>query len=518
MSKLGSSTSDTKRSWGRAALWLAACFAAGCAANSPIDPDVVETTLGPVRGVAEGMTRAFRGIPYAAPPVGPLRFRAPAPIAAWEAPRQATALGAACMQTGDDGKLRGDEDCLTLNIVAPLDARDAPVLVWFHGGDNLIGSAIDYDPRPIVEETGAIVVTVNYRLGAFGWLAHPSLADEEGSTGNWGLRDQLAALRFVKDNATAFGGGPGRIAVAGQSAGASDLCAILASEPGRGLFDRAILQSLNCHVLDPSTVSTTNAALADALACTNAADPAVCLREAPAPELERVAAATLAAGANADFYVTVDGVLVKEAPEASLRAGRHADVPIIVGTTSEEYLNLLPLFVDKLPTTEAELDDDVRRIFGEEVAAQRPVRYPLSRYGGSAVVALSAMLSDVVMHCPTRRAARALAQTGSQPVFRYVYAHAFEDPAVSANGVAHGFDVMALFRTSFGAFELSARDRAVGKELGALWAGFAANGAPSADPAWPRYSIETEPFLIVEESLAVSAKFRDAECDYWDAS
>jgi para-nitrobenzyl esterase len=483
------------------------------------DPTIAQTEKGPLRGAIEDGARIFRGVAYAKAPVGPRRWHAPEEVDAWgpEA-RDALSPSEPCVQIAASSTTPvGSEDCLTLNVWAPLSAKSAPVLVWIHGGDNVEGSARDYDGKAIALQSGAVVVTINYRLGAFGFLAHPALSTGS-STGNYGLLDQIAALEWVQKNIRAFGGDPTRVAAAGQSAGASDICALLVSPRAKGLFSRAILQSLYCYVVDPTVVASTARSAEKALGCTGTADVAACLRAASAEQVAGLAGASLAnSDAATDYYVTVDGAIVPEDPEAALRAGRFAHMPIILGTTSEEYLNLLPLY-GPIPTTEEELAAASRRIFGDAVAQKAGAFYPLASYGDSPGLTLAAMLSDVAMNCPTRRAARAFASNQPDPVYRYVYAHAFADPAVRQNGAAHGFDAMTLFR-NFSLLKPTPADFAMAETLTSLWTSYAADGVPSAiqGVTWPRYETSTEPFLILDGDLATSAKFRDTECNFWDA-
>jgi len=209
---------------------------------------IVRTDFGPVRGTVTSEYRTFQGIPYAAPPVGELRWRPPQPPERWSTPRDATTPGSRCPQLasaelGFPGSV--DEDCLYLNVITPRSARPGqlrPVMVWVHGGAFLWGAGSDYDARRLAVGGDVVVVTVNYRLGLLGFLGHPSL---EGS-GNFGLQDQQAALRWVRRNAAAFGGDPGNITVFGESAGALSVCAQLASPASGGLFHRAVMQSGPC--------------------------------------------------------------------------------------------------------------------------------------------------------------------------------------------------------------------------------------------------------------------------------
>src|SRR5690606_22015473 len=250
------------------------------------------------------------GVPYAAPPLGPLRFAPPAAPEPWTEVRDASQVGSICLQpTG-----AGAEDCLTLNVYRPAQRDPSaalPVMVWIHGGSFVIGAGSGYDPRRLVEENGIVVVTLNYRLGVLGFMAHPALTAEspEGLSGDYGLMDQQAALRWVRDNIAAFGGDPAQVTIQGQSAGGASVCAQLASPPAAGLFARAVIQSASCASAPLALAEAQGTALASALGCGDAASVAECLRALPANALA-------AAATGALFGPIVGGEFLPEAPFA----------------------------------------------------------------------------------------------------------------------------------------------------------------------------------------------------------
>ena len=224
------------------------------AANGAGTGPVVKAPAGAVQGTMEGGMRIFRGIPYAQPPVGELRWRPPVPLKKWSGVRPAADFGAACFQPVSKiasvytpaAPLPMSEDCLTLNVWAPAHAAKAPVFVWIHGGALATGSSREqmYDGRKLAER-GMVVVSINYRLGVLGWLAHPELSAENSDhlSGNYGLMDQIAALRWIKDNIRSFGGDPSNVTIAGESAGALSVMFLMESPPAQGLFHKAIAQS-----------------------------------------------------------------------------------------------------------------------------------------------------------------------------------------------------------------------------------------------------------------------------------
>lgn len=236
------------------AILVGAAMLAGCATSAPVavDPMQVVTTAGPVQAVERNGARIWYGIPYSAPPVGDLRWRAPQPAVAWDEVRTASEPGPPCAQFGQDDagsfEVVGEEDCLTLNVYAPAQMTEAPapVMVWIHGGGQYSGSGNAFDGQSLAARHGVIVVTVNYRLGPFGWFHHDAMRGQPGeaaATGQYALLDLIAALKWVRDNAEAFGGDPENVTIFGVSAGAQNVYALVLSEDASGLFDKAIAQS-----------------------------------------------------------------------------------------------------------------------------------------------------------------------------------------------------------------------------------------------------------------------------------
>ncbi|HKU40338.1 MAG TPA: carboxylesterase family protein [Polyangiales bacterium] len=315
---------------------------------------------GPVRGRSAAGTRSFIGIPYAAAPVGARRWQAPQPVEPWSETFDATGPGVACMQSAESGSrfVPQSEDCLRLNVFAPLDPpeKPVPVMVWLHGGSNELGSANDFiDPprllgasTPVRRFDGAafrdfaerevVVVTLNYRLGALGFLAHPALSTEAGTSGNYGLLDQQAALRWVQRNIAAFGGDPDRVTLFGQEAGAIDICYHLVAAGSQGLFHAAVLQSGSCGAQRlPRLAAAENQAeiTAASLGCAGLQGEAslACLRALPAETFQHATPThDVARGALA----VIDGQFLREQPAHALSAGRFEQVPLIIGNDVAE--------------------------------------------------------------------------------------------------------------------------------------------------------------------------------------
>jgi len=514
----------------------AACLLvlAGCLIPKQ-EPKTEPVTLdsGRVRGAVAGETHVFRGIPYAAPPVGQLRWRPPEPVAPWQDVRDATEFGPPCMQ-GDEGA----EDCLTLNVWTPsAKGPPRPVMVYLHGGDNVSGGAAnssdgDYDGEVLATRTGAVVVTANYRLGPFGFLPHPAFRAESAhqSTGNYGLLDQLAALEWVKRNIAAFGGDPANVMLFGQSAGSYDTCALVTSPLAKGLFHRALMQSGPCWVPKDADRDALVELVSREVGCTGA-DAAACLREVPASRL----AATVDSSARAafteshlvryKFYPNVDGWVLPVAPLEALRAGTHNHVPMVFGTTADELQTLFGPALKSAPiTTEAKFEEWITAVVTDSGLARRAAaRYRPEAYGGSYDEAFLKLMGDVLFHCRVRQAARAASASQSEPVYRYLYAHVSDDARLKSQKAGHGMEVPYIWGGhDFPSLEwrFSEREVPFSQALSGYWGRFAASGDPNGgdgEIAWPRYDAASDRHLRLEIPIAAAERVREADCDFWDA-
>src|SRR6516225_1709897 len=311
---------------------------------------VVETSDGRVRGISSGGVDRFLGIPYAAPPVGDLRWRPPQPHGRWRGVRDATSFANHCPQVASPFGLPSvTEDCLYLNVFRPARhgeddgeadegghegrERRHPVMVWIHGGALLVGESDDYDPVRLVQR-GVVVVTINYRLGVLGFLAHPALTEEspEHASGNYGLMDQQAALRWVRRNIRAFGGDPDNVTIFGESAGGLSVHSQLASPLAAGLFHKAIVES-GAYSLVPPSLSAAKAAGAAFAASAGCADPstaAACLRSLPV-------ATILAHQPSGTMVPNLDGFVLPQTVRAAFSTGQFNHVPVIEGSNHDEW-------------------------------------------------------------------------------------------------------------------------------------------------------------------------------------
>ena len=428
------------------------------------DPLVVATGSGPVRGVAEGELRSWHGIPYAAAPVGDLRWSTPRPAAPWSAVREADTFGASCLQPvryeyGAQAlrpRPGSSEDCLYLNVTSPAQGADGadgddeqplPVIVWLHGGGLIAGSGAVVDPTALAER-GAVVVTVNSRLGRLGYFAHPAL---EQDVANLGLTDQIAALEWVRDNISGFGGDPDSVTLMGASAGAISVNALMVAPAARGLFDKAIAQS----------------APGDSAARTVADVRRQGARDFPDLTADELRALPGRALLSSTFNVllgdapVIDSVLPESYVDA-FAAGEEAPVPYLVGTTDAEFSD---------GDYRAAGSDPDRLRAGLGGAGHDDL---VAAYGARAF--RSYALDDLVFHAPAT--ALALEHDQRAPTYRYRFS---ADPG----GSGHGAEVSFVFGA-----EARPEQQRLARAMGDYWVSFARTGSPHAVglPLWPRAS------------------------------
>ena len=483
-------------------------------------PVIVTTTNGAVKGTATASVARFLGISYAAPPVGALRWRLPQPQAPWQGTRDATRFGAICPQPSSGETLpAASEDCLSLNIYAPFPLQPGhKVMVWIHGGTNTTGAGSFYDPTPLVTAGGVSVVTLNYRLGALGFLAHPALQAESGTTGNYGLADQQLALRWVRDNIAAFGGDPHDVTLFGESSGGINVLSQLVSPPAAGLFQKAIVES-GAFLLDTQGLEASESqgrGFARVIGCAD--QSAACLRSKPAAEV-------LAKQGNpsdarvAYALATVDGMILPLSQRAALTAGRFHRVPVLFGNNGQEGRMFVPsnLSAADYPGTLA----------GYAKAAHRPVpgvlkAYPLAAFATPADGAAAAF-GDANFACTDRLVAPLLAR--HVPAYEYE----FDDDAGSTAplGPTHGAELRYLFGVTFmgpvldgSPATLPAPSQALALAMRRYWTGFARRSSPDQPdlPVWQKVPSGTIQMLVAPEPRSASAAaFVDRhKCGYWN--
>ena len=515
-----------------AALAASAAGAAASSASGGASP-VVRTDDGLVRGADVSGVYSFMGLPYAAPPTGNLRWRAPQPAAAWSAVRDATQFGASCPQAQARNPFLPpgtiSEDCLNLNVYTPTlrGGSGLPVLVWIHGGGLVQDGGRNYDGTKLAA-TGTVVVTINYRLGALGFLAHPALASRPGgAAGNYGLMDQQAALRWVQRNIGQFGGDPRNVTIAGQSAGGLSVLAQLVSPGARGLFQRAIVQS-GTFALTQQPLATAEAAgetFATNVGCAD--QTAACLRSVPVTDL--------VSNFGVEIPGVVDGSVLTQSIGTALARGQFARVPVINGITHDEEL----LFVDGLgitvsqgtniplagsPFDSANYQANIARALGvtDARAAAIAAEYPLSAYPRPDV-AFSLLVSDASFACPALQVDRWTA--ARVPVYAYQFNDDHAPVNIAPPGAlpplsTHGTELPYLFDQPNALFPamLTTDQQALAASMRTDWASFAASGNPSSRALpWPSFH-STRVLSLVPLQSQVTTDFAAAHhCSFWAA-
>ena len=531
------------------ALMLSACGPSGDEAQAGADfGPVVDAPAGAFEGEYVDDVRdvlAFRGVPYAQPPVGDARWRPPAPIAVSDGVRPAQTFGPVCWQRPREmsslyarGDLNTSEDCLYLNVWTPAgDAAAAlPVMVWFHGGGHNAGAGSPriFDGAALARK-GVVLVTINYRLGPFGFLAHPALTAESphASSGNYGLLDQVAALEWVRDNVAAFGGDAGNVTIFGQSAGSWTVCYLMASPLARGLFHKAIGQSGGCFKgerpylaaaadeagAEQSAHDAGLAAAAELGVEGDGPEAAAALRALPP---EQILAATLGSGA------IIDGWVIPRPPRAIFAAGEHNHAPVIVGAMANERAALYD--TDAEPTRD-ELEASVGAQYGPQ--AEALLAAYASDFAESPGAADRQIQGDRTFVWEMRTWARAVEAAGdaayhyffshAPPVFR-LYVHDQPDLGVEggrrAYGAYHSGELAYVFgNVGLVGLDWTDWDHELSDAISQYWVNFARTGDPNGEglPAWPRYEQATEQSLEFGSEIRVAAGVRKDKLDVFDA-
>jgi para-nitrobenzyl esterase len=458
---------------------------------------VIDAPAGPVRGITEAAVRVFKGIPYAAPPVGGLRWRAPVKLPRWSSPREATAFGPACVQPQGKSTLvysndpmPVSEDCLTLNVWTPANAKGAPVLVWIHGGALVTGSSREpmYDGRRMAER-GVIVVSINYRLGVLGWLAHPDLSRENDKSvsGNYGLQDQIAALHWVRTNIGAFGGDPRNVTIAGESAGGLSVMYLMTSPAARGLYARAIAQSAYMIAMPDLKKAAFGAPSGEAMGQMLSAG----LQATGIQSLRAMDAQTLTDGAaKMGFgpWGTVDGGFLPQQMVDAFDGGKQAPVPVLAGFNQGE-IRSLGMLAPKPPASAEAYENEIRGRYGDLSDAFLRL-YPAADYRQSII----ATTRDALYGWTSERLVRK--QTGiGQPSYLYMFDHGY--PAMDSAGLHafHASELPYVFGTFGGTppnwpkVPDTQDERAMSDAMIDYWTSFARDGKPVAQAAtaWPAY-------------------------------
>jgi para-nitrobenzyl esterase len=488
-----------------AILAAATALIAGAAqAQSPITPPTVKIDTGPLTGVTEGPANVFRNIPFAAPPVGALRWAPPQAAKAWTAPRPAAEAGPACPQpmnadnSPNSGGANGptSEDCLQLNVFAPKAApkggKPAPVMVWIHGGGHRTGAGWIYGGQNFARD-GVVAVTINYRLGALGYFAHPAIdaaAKPGDPVGNYGLMDQIAALKWVQRNIAKFGGDPKNVTVFGESAGGQSTLALLATPSAKGLYEKAIVES-GLGWVTPKALAAKEADGVKALE--KAGITAATLAELRALPVEKLVAV------NDDYQPFTDGKLMTETASQAAANGHFADVPLIIGSNSGEDSLMGPRVP---PQMLAMIPPAAKAVYRDEAAV-------------SDEAVARAIFTDKVMGGPARWIAGKA--SGGKPAWLYYFSYVGSRFGPSKTRASHADEIQYVWeywgrRTPMSM--VSAKDQEVAALMHACWVSFAKTGAPKCgSQAWPAYRPETDQLMELGASSGVRTHFRKAQLD-----
>ncbi|HEX7137930.1 MAG TPA: carboxylesterase family protein [Vicinamibacterales bacterium] len=476
-------------------------------------PDAVKVDGGQIAGTAANGVRVFKGIPFAAPPVGDLRWKAPQPVPSWSGVRAADKFGPQCVQTpypvGSVYAMEPasqSEDCLYLNVWTTANTGDKrPVMVWIHGGAWTRGASniATYDGAALARR-GVVVVTTNYRLGALGFLAHPELTAEspQHSSGNYAILDHLAALRWVQRNITAFGGNPANVTIFGESAGSWSVNAVQATPLARGLFHRAIGESGGQFGRTPRLSDAEQGGVA--LARAVGADSLSALRQVPAEKL--VASQAFRSSINVDGWMLPDDV------RAIFAQKKHNAVPVLIGSNADEMTTL-----SNAGTFPKTMDDLRKRIESQfpGTAKEFDAAYPVKSDSDIAAVML-ALGRDVTFSSEMRTWAR-MVTAGGQHAYLYQFTHVPPGPESATRRAYHASEIQYVFGNLRNpAFAYTDADRALSDAMSNYWINFASTGNPNGKglPAWSTYAAETEPYLELGTPIESKRQLLKAQLDF----
>jgi para-nitrobenzyl esterase len=518
----------------------------------PLEPEraaaqsgcVVTVADGDVQGSNLGAACAFLGIPYAASTAGNNRWRPPQAPTPWAGVLNATGTPAACPSVnlaGPTPVFSGVEDCLKLNVWAPnpVPTGPAPVIVWLHTGAFIGASGFfaGHRGQTLAAETSAIVVSPNYRLGPFGFLAHSALDSEDphSSSGNYGLLDQQAALRWVRDNIAQFGGDPNNVTIAGTSAGGQSVGLQLVSPGSEGLFHRAIIQSAyptSRWTTDPEAKAQGNA-FATALGCTDPAQVLTCMRsssrDAVLTALPQAAQQVVEPPGRTFWEPSVDGVVIPDQPRIRFESGEFHRVPTVVGFNRDEgWGSFISRFITlSFPSgvNLAQYEGWVMNEFGPHASSVLDF-YPAS--SSTPIEVMARLVGDVQFVCEARRVARAIERTGTPT---YVYSYEYIIDELSAAFVLHGVESNILFGNNYSApvfpsHTLDAADQALHLTMAGYWTRFAASGNPNRGDdsafSWPRFNRPdgrgrgTDKYIILDSVIQEGERLRETQCDFFE--
>jgi len=515
------------------ALALAAIFIAQDAMAQDICTAPVKTESGLLKGADETSTRTcvWRGVPFAAAPIGDLRWKAPQPAKNWGGVREAASWGHRCMQTGLMDKFNVDpsgamsEDCLFLNIWRPKKDGKFPVMVWIHGGAYTGGTANTpmYWGDRLSEAGGVVVVTINYRLNVFGFLALPALAKEDPnkSTGSYGSLDQVAALKWVQKNIANFGGDPGNVTIFGESAGGQSVYTLVASPLAKGLFQRAIVESGRSDAsLSLETGFGHGKTIAKQFGCDEG--DLSCVRKIPAQKLLEVVKGGLE---GSSFQPHHDGYFLEGTARSMISSGKYNRVPVLAGSNKNE-IDIFSAFRRELRSPKPE---DYQKLLQELLEVQAPEAhriqsaYPLSMFENSPKNAFGRMATDFRMGCPTYTGLTAASKFQGD---LYYYRFDFSDIRLGEYlGAVHTLEIPFVFNTmdrmpmkALLKNQNSAEMAKLSRTMQGYWVNFARTGNPNGPglPDWPGFELKSQTMMVFDKTVRPMPSGIADRCALWD--
>ena len=501
-------------------------FTTGCGGVTT-NNGIIQLQSGPVRGKVEVGVRVFLGIPYAAPPVGELRWQPPQEVASWTDVKESKDFGPACPQPKEQAGGQYSEDCLYLNVWTPPAKNDQrlPVMVWIHGGAFNFGSAsqAEYDGINLAKK-GVVVVTINYRLGPLGFFVHPLLSKEsvQGTSGNYGLLDQIAALQWVQNNIAAFGGNPDQLTIFGQSAGSRSVSLLTISPLAAGLFHRAIAQSggpiIGSEYLNPnfngslSGVLKMGEKLATRLGGDKAPDVLAVLRAKSAEEIIKAAdCSTSIFDYEALFFAPVfDGWVLPENPLRAFEEGRQHDVPIIVGSTANEGTLYL---TEETDLSVEKYQSFLKARFAGETQKASEI-FP-AREAKDVGPAIDHVLTVAANAEPARLMAQSM-ERKKNPAYLYQFTRRPDTALARKLGVHHGVDLAYVFGNMAKSDGYDDTDLELSGKMIDYWVNFAKTGNPNGEglPDWPAYKSQSDINLEFAGRVRTNTNLYKYQCDF----
>ena len=514
---------------------LALVIAAGARAQDNCG-EPVKTGSGLVRGEPEkdNQTCVWRGIPYAAAPVGELRWKAPQPALKWDGVKETLAFGNRCMQKGmlfnSKGPKAMSEDCLFLNIWRPSPAKRGgkyPVMVWIHGGGYITGGSDEgmvYLGDRLSAAGQVVVVSINYRLNVFGFMASPALRDEDPnhSTGGYGTMDQAFALKWVHDNISNFGGDPGNVTIFGESAGGWSTCTLLASPLAKGLIEQVIIESGGCEASRPPEAAY-EVAKKSFLAVGCRFNDLQCMRKIPAQTLLAKGSGAILGGF--DYVPVHDGYVLKAMPLEMIKSGDYNRVPVMIGTNLDEFAAAAKLVPKYYYTPPQGYKRTLVKTFAmpDQDAEKLVELYPLKEFNNRPVLAYGRMFAtDEALTCPSYRVIMALAQQGGKAyLYRFDYSGMKFEKSM---GVFHGAEVPFVFNnldrgSSAKIFKNKnlEEERGLSKVMQGYWVNFAKTGDPNGSglPAWAGFKPESQTVQVLDREVRNKPFACREQCEFW---